>query len=87
MNIGDLVWNKYHSMLRFGTIQEKRIDENGWLYFKVNWHADEIYERSMENRKMLCNRDYTLKEYRKDQIKPISVGILSKVLEEHRNEF
>ena len=34
MNIGDLVWNNYHNVLRFGTIQSKRVDQSGWAYYK-----------------------------------------------------
>ena len=83
MNIGDLVWNKYSGIIRFGTIQQKRIDEDGWAFFKVKWHCDSTYERAMVNREKLCGKDYRLYEYRKDQIKPVSKNILSKVLQQH----
>ncbi len=82
MSIGSLVYNNYHGILRFGTIQSKRIDENGWAYYKVNWHADETYEAAMDLRKRLSHKDYKLQEYRKDQITSISKDFLSKVLEE-----
>tara|TARA_Y100001937_G_scaffold118040_1_gene171968 strand:+ start:394 stop:651 length:258 start_codon:yes stop_codon:yes gene_type:complete len=82
MNIGDLVWNNYHGVLRFGTIQSKRIDETGWAYYKVNWHADETYEKAMALRQRLSHKDYKLQEYRKDQITSTSKDFLSRVLEE-----
>ena len=41
MKVGDLVWNNYHGVLRFGTIKSKRIDESGWAYYKIKWYADE----------------------------------------------
>jgi len=85
MKIGDLVFNSYHSILRFGTIQRKRIDQNGWTYFKVKWHCDNTYERAMSTRESLCGKDYRLHEYRKDQIKPVSKNNLSKVIQEHEN--
>ena len=83
MNIGDLVYNNYHGILRFGTIQQKRIDEDGWAYFKVKWHCDNTYEKSMDNREKLTGKNYRLQEYRKDQIKPISKDFLSNILQEH----
>ena len=82
MNIGDLVYNTYQSILRFGTIQSTRIDQSGWAYYKVNWHADETYEEAMNLRQKLTHKDHRLQEYRKDQIKPISKDFLSRVLEE-----
>ena len=83
MKVGDLVFNSYHNILRFGTIQRKRIDQDGWAYFKVKWHCDGTYERAMSNREKLCGKDHRLYEYRKDQIKPVSKNILSKVLQQH----
>ena len=83
MEVGDLVFNSYHNILRFGTIQRKRIDQDGWAYFKVKWHCDDIYERAMSNREKLNGKDYRLYEYRKDQIRPVSKNVLSKVLQQH----
>jgi hypothetical protein len=88
MKIGNLVLNNYHDLLRFGKITSKRIDkEDGWAYFKVKWYFDEKYEEMMEDRKQLSHKDYKLEEYRKDQIKHVSLEFLQKVLEEHINEF
>ena len=82
MNIGQLVWNDYHGVLRFGTIKSKRLDESGWAYYKVSWHSDNVYERAMDLREKLTHTDYRLKEYRKDQIKAISKEFLASVLKE-----
>ena len=82
MNIGDLVWNSYHGVLRFGTILSKRIDESGWAFYKINWHNDYVYEEAINARKKLTHKDYSLKEYRKDQITLTSRNFLSRVLEE-----
>ena len=82
MNIGQLVWNNYHGVLRFGTISSKRVDETGWAFYKVKWHSDSIYEEAMDFRKKLTHTDHRLEEYRKDQITPISKNFLSKVLQE-----
>ena len=60
MKIGDLVWNSYHGIIRFGTVQEKRIDQDGWAYFKVKWHSDSVYERAMNNRQKLTGKNHRL---------------------------
>ena len=83
MKIGDLVWNNYHGIIRFGTIQQNRTDESGLAFFKVKWHSDSVYERAMNDRQKLTGKNYRLQEYRKDQIKPVSKTILSKVLKQH----
>ena len=83
MKVGDLVWNNYHGIIRFGTIQQKRTDESGWAFFKIKWHSDSVYERAMNARQKLTGKNYRLQEYRKDQIKPISKGVLSNVIQEH----
>lgn len=82
MNIGQLVWNNYHGVLRFGTIKSKRLDESGWAYYKVSWHSDDTYEKAMDLREKLTHTDHRLKEYRKDQITPISKEFLASVLKE-----
>ena len=82
MNIGQLVWNNYHGVLRFGTINSKRVDETGWAFYKVNWHCDDVYERAMDLREKLTHTDHRLEEYRKDQITSVSKDFLSKVLKE-----
>ena len=86
MKVGDLVYNNYHGVLRFGTVQSMRIDQDGWAYLKVKWHCDSVYEKAMNNRQKLTGKNYRLQEYRKDQIKPISKGFLSNILQEHAKD-
>ena len=82
MNIGQLVWNNYHGVLRFGTIKSKRIDESGWAYYKIDWHSDDVYERAMDLRERLTHTDHRMEEYRKDQVTVISKKFLENVLKE-----
>tara|TARA_Y100000310_G_scaffold340941_1_gene438437 strand:+ start:1209 stop:1484 length:276 start_codon:yes stop_codon:yes gene_type:complete len=86
MKIGDLVWNHYHGLLRFGTITEKKIKEDKWAYFTVDWHADEDYERSQSWREKLSGVDHTLKEYRKTQLKPFNPEQLGRILEQFKKK-
>tara|TARA_R100000388_G_scaffold17954_1_gene13966 strand:- start:680 stop:943 length:264 start_codon:yes stop_codon:yes gene_type:complete len=86
MKIGDLVWNSYHGVLRFGTIKTKRIDDNGWAFYKVDWHADKTYEEAMDLRLKLTHKNYKLEEYRKDQIGLVDPTFLSQVIKEYQHE-
>tara|TARA_R100000388_G_C7179490_1_gene127926 strand:- start:23 stop:349 length:327 start_codon:yes stop_codon:yes gene_type:complete len=85
MEIGKLVWNNYHGILRFGTIKSKRIDQSGWAFYKVKWHDDRVYENALRHRENLTNKKHNLEEYRSDQIKMASKNNLSKVVQEHEN--
>ena len=83
MNIGDLVYNTYHGILRFGTVQSKRIDTTGWAYFKITWHDDNAYENAIAHREKLTNKKYKLEEYRADQLSLASKEYLSNVIKQH----
>ena len=87
MKIGDLVWNNYQGLMRFGTIVSKRLKEDKWAHYTVEWHDDETYEDSMAWRKKLSGEDHTLKEYRAGFLKTISKDKLEKVIEEHEQHL
>tara|TARA_R100000657_G_C4589457_1_gene48834 strand:+ start:196 stop:468 length:273 start_codon:yes stop_codon:yes gene_type:complete len=89
MEIGALVYNRYHGLLRFGTIKSKRIDTKshcGWAYYKVKWHSDNAYEKAIKHREELTNKKYKIEEYRKDQIHLVSKDFLISVIKGHENE-
>ena len=77
IKIGDIVKNKYHGFERFGVVVEtfKKTGwaNRDWLFLKVDWINDENYEESMAWRKKLTNTDYSLSEYRVDQVQKVDV--------------
>ena len=87
MAINDLVMNIHKGAVRFGTVTDKRIDEIGWPQLKVDWHADEAHEKTVEwnvsmgNKRSKCD----LEEYRTDMLQILDVNRLERVLAEHRN--
>ena len=87
MAINDLVMNAYKGALRFETVTDKRIDETGWAQLKVDWHADEAHEKTVEwNVSMGNDRSkYDLEEYRTDMLQILDVNRLERVLANHRN--
>jgi hypothetical protein len=82
MKIGDLIWNHYNGLLRFGTVVDKKIKKDKWAYFIIDWHADEDYEKAQAWRKGLTSTNYTLKEYRGDQLKLFCPQRLERTLKE-----
>ena len=94
MKVGDLVWNNYHGLTRFGTVVSKKIREDKWAHnaiqwadYAVEWHEDEAYEKSMDWRKKLSGNDYTLKEYRSCHLNVISKDRLKTIVEEHERHL
>jgi len=87
MAINDLVMNVYKGAIRFGTVTDKRIDEVGWAQLKVDWHADEAHEKTVEWNVSMGNKrsKYDLDEYRTDMLQILDVSRLERVLAEHRN--
>ena len=85
IEIGTLVWSGYSGLLRVGTVTNKRIAENGWAYFTIEWHADEKYE-SVQNyyRSVNSNREYGLKEYKASLVHPVTPEQLERFAGSHR---
>ena len=66
--VGGPVFNHYHGFRRYGIVESKRIDKNGWAYFTVKWFQDEGYRAAIDYRQELTNKNYGLTEYRKDRL-------------------
>tara|TARA_Y100000310_G_scaffold323459_1_gene383809 strand:+ start:1238 stop:1588 length:351 start_codon:yes stop_codon:yes gene_type:complete len=86
IDIGTLVWSGYSGLLRVGTVVSKRIAKNGWVYFTIEWHADETYQRTQDYyRSMNPNREYGLKEYKASFVHPVSPEHLERIVSSHRD--
>ena len=86
IDIGTLVWSGYSGLLRVGTVVSKRIAENGWAYFTIEWHDDGKYE-SVQNyyRSLNPNGEYGLKEYKASLVHPVTPEQLEKFASSHRD--
>ena len=79
---GTLVMNLHHGLLRFGVVDSKRIDEQGWSLCKVDWLADDIHLASVEwNKKLNSSHQESAPETRVDWLKPVSPRWLGNVLD------
>ena len=72
MKVGDVVYNNYHDIRRYGVVTEKYM-KNKWVHVKVQWALDDVYERAMAWREELGHGDRRLYEYRIDQVKKIDI--------------
>jgi len=69
MNIGSFVFNSWQGMPRFGTITDKRLDNNGWAHYVVAWHDDASHKQASEwQNKMRRTDDAEQAEYRADEL-------------------
>ena len=81
IHVGTFVMNLHHGLLRFGVVDSKRIDEQGWGHCKVNWLADDIHLASVEwNKKLNSSYQESAPEIRVDWLKPVSPRWLGNVL-------
>ena len=80
IDIGSFVMNYHHGLLRFGIVQSKRKDEQGWAQYTVDWLEDEIHDTNAEWVENMTGTQKKPTEYRADWIKPVSVTWLKKVL-------
>jgi hypothetical protein len=79
---GDVVFNDYGGLRRYGIIEKKTLESNGWVYCEVKWHRDEKYEEIMAYRKKLTHKDWRLQKYRVDQLRRIDIDKELSILKE-----
>ena len=87
IEVGSVVFNEYHRIRRYGIVQEKRIADDKWGYCKVKWFNDETYQTAMSDRQKLTNKDWSLDEYRIDQLQSIDLHTEISTLEDIRHEL
>jgi hypothetical protein len=77
---GTFVMNYHHGLLRFGVVDSKRIDGQGWAHCKVNWLEDDIHLTNMDWNKEMGSSRQELTEMRADLLQPVSPRWLGNVL-------
>jgi hypothetical protein len=86
IEIGDLVWNGHGGWLRFGTVTNKRISDDGWAYYTVDWHNDERYQNAQDCYSSFnSNVQYGLTEFKTGQVWGITPERLEQILESYKN--
>jgi hypothetical protein len=87
MKIGQVVFNEWHGIRRYGIVTSLReeVDSNcyvPWTYARVKWFGDEPYRAAVESTNKLRNdgSDIQMYEYRVDKLAQISIEKELKVL-------
>tara|TARA_R100000231_G_scaffold139434_1_gene120656 strand:- start:1172 stop:1468 length:297 start_codon:yes stop_codon:yes gene_type:complete len=89
IDVGTFVMNNHHGLLRMGVVEERRIDDSGWTYFKVKFLEDEIYQNNKAFHSKISGRDQFQYEHRGDQLKKVNPQWLQNVInayEEIKND-
>ena len=78
MKIGDVVFQSYSGLHRYGKVVEvkENLKEDGWSWFKINWVNDERYINAQQWKAEMRGEEknhYIPQFYRADDIQSINL--------------
>ena len=90
MVVGDVVFQNFGSIHRYGKVKEVLLDMkgDGWKWVKIDWIDDEKFEQAMRWKSKLRNVDqdeFIPEYYRCDDIQRINIGKVLSTLEKIAN--
>lgn len=80
---GSMVMNRYQGTTRFGVVQSKRQDSDGWANYRIHFFKDDAYQASQRHRAALTGEDFFKETYRADEVILIDPQWLSDVLKSY----
>ena len=83
---GAFVMNYHHGLLRFGIVQSKRNDEQGWAQYTVDWLEDDKHESNAVWVESMTHTQKAPTEYRADGLKPVSPEWLQRVISGYKQK-
>ncbi len=86
IDIGAFVMNYHHGLLRFGVVQSKRHDEQGWAQYTVDWLEDDLHEANAVWVKNMTGTEKKPAEYRADWLKTVSPDWLQRVISGYKQK-
>ena len=91
MKIGDVVFQNYSGLHRYGKVIEVKEDlkGDGWSWFKISWANDERYINAQQWKAEMRGEEknhYVPKYYRADDIQSINVDQTIDTLLQLKNE-
>ena len=86
IDIGAFVMNYHHGLLRFGVVQSKRRDEQGWTQYTVDWLEDDMHESNAVWVKNMTGTEKKPTEYRSDWLKTVSPEWLESVISGYKQK-
>ena len=83
---GVFVMNYHHGLLRFGVVQSKRHDEQGWAQYTVDWLEDDKHTSNAVWVENMTGTQKAPTEYRADWLKPVSPEWLQRVISGYKQK-
>ena len=83
---GAFVMNYHHGLLRFGIVQSKRHDEQGWAQYTVDWLEDDKHASNAVWVENMTGAQKAPTEYRADWLKPVSPEWLQRVISGYKQK-
>ena len=83
---GAFVMNYHHGLLRFGIVQSKRNDEQGWAQYTVDWLEDDKHASNAVWVENMTGTQKAPTEYRADWLKPVSPEWLQRVISGYKQK-
>ena len=94
IDVGTLVMNSHHGLVRLGVVREKNLRDDGWAHCQVDWLEDDIHIAKVAWDKKMKARKLPLEEIRGDWLTPVSPKWLQNVMtaygeyqDERRTQF
>ena len=81
---GSLVCTTYIGKLQMGTVTSRRVGDDKWAYYTVEWHDNEKYEAILDGYRALNpNGIYGREEYKAGELFEVTVSNISSSMNEH----
>ena len=81
---GSLVCTTFIGKLQMGTVTSRRIGDDKWAYYTVNWHNNERYEEVLRDYRALNSKGkYGREEYRAGELFEVTVSNITSSVNEH----
>ena len=84
IDVGTLVMNSHHGLVRFGIVREKTLRDHGWAYCEVDWLEDDIHIAKVAWDKKMNAATEEAEEVRVDYLTSVSPEWLRNVLYAYR---
>ena len=81
---GSLVCSTFIGKLQMGTVTSRRVGDDKWAYYTVNWHNNERYEEVLSNyRELNPKGNYGRNEYRAGELFEVTLDEVNNFLNGH----
>jgi hypothetical protein len=81
---GSLVCTTHIGKLQMGTVTSRRVGDDKWAYYKVQWHDNEKYEAILSRyRELNPNGVYGREEYRAGELFEVTASEVSSLVNGH----